>query len=346
MIFLLILLISVTDFLFKPIFQYLGAVALPIIGAGILFYLTKPLMYFFMRLRVKRTLAIILVFLVLILLGFFVVMYIAPIAQKQFENIINNIPKMANWGQDSIAYLQSKQTIIPPEVNKAIDNFTDNLQSHLENVVNYLLSFIGQLITIITAIVLVPFFLFFMLKDGERLVPFVTQIFEKKKADNIRNLLHKIDETLTAFIQGQLIVSFFVGVCLLIGYLIIGLDYSLTLALFGMAMNVIPFLGPVLAVLPAIIVGAVQDPIMVVWVVVVMIAAQQIESNFISPNVMGRALDLHPITIITVLLAAGSIAGFIGILFAVPFYAVLKTIIVHFYQTYRNSKKNKDDGLI
>src|SRR5699024_10484451 len=61
-------------------------------------------------------------------------------------------------------------------------------------------------------------------------------------------------------------------------------------------------------------------------------------SSDLSPNVMGRALSLHPLTVITVILAAGSIAGFIGILFAVPFYAVVKTIIVHFYETYRNSK--------
>ncbi|MEU2323763.1 AI-2E family transporter [Micrococcus luteus] len=85
---------------------------------------------------------------------------------------------------------------------------------------------------------------------------------------------------------------------------------------------------------------------MVVWVALVMIAAQQIESNLISPNVMGRALDLHPLTVITVILAAGSIAGFLGILFAVPFYAVIKTIILHFYQTYVDSKKNKEDALI
>lgn len=77
-----------------------------------------------------------------------------------------------------------------------------------------------------------------------------------------------------------------------------------------------------------------------------MFVAQQIESTFISPNVMGQVLNLHPLTVITVILAAGSIAGFLGILFAIPVYAVIRTIVIHFYQTFVNSRKNKDDALI
>ncbi|WP_284140182.1 MULTISPECIES: AI-2E family transporter [unclassified Virgibacillus] len=346
LVFLLILLISATNFIFDPIFKYIGAVAIPFVGAGILYYLTKPLMYFFERFKIKRPFSILLVFVVLILLGTLVSMYIVPITQVQFANLVDNIPKMVDWAQELIFYWQTNQTIIPDEVNQAINDFMNNLQSHIEAVLNYIFGFIGQLISIVAALVLIPFFLFFMLKDGEKLVPFVTQIFSKKKAENIRQLLGKIDDTLTAYIQGQLIVSFCIGLLLFVGYQIINLQYSLTLTLFAMVMNVIPFLGPFIAVAPALIVGAFQDPLMIVWVSLIMLIAQQIESNFISPNVMGRALSVHPLTIITVILAAGSIAGFLGILFAVPFYAVVKVIIVHFYNTYLNSRENEKDGLI
>lgn len=346
LVFLLIWLVSAVNFIFDPLLKYVGAVAVPVIGAGILYYITKPLMLFFERFKINRTFSIILVFFVLVLIGLVVVMYIAPIAQKQFSNLVDNIPKMVAWAQELIAYWQTNQITLPEQVNDAIDHFTDNLQSYIEGVANYLFGFIGQLISFITSLVLIPFFLFFMLKDGEKLVPFVTQILEKKKADNLKILLKKIDETLTAYIQGQVLISFCVGVLLLIGYLIIGLKYSLTLALFAMIMNVIPFLGPFIAVVPALVVGAFQDPMMVVWVALVTLVAQQIESNFISPNVMGRVLSLHPLTVITIILAGGSIAGFLGILFAVPFYAVIKTIVIHFYQTYRQSKEHEDDALI
>lgn len=350
LVFLLISLISATDFIFIPVLQYVGAVAFPFIGAGILYYLTKPVMHFFERFKINRIFSIILVFLLLILLIFLFIMYIWPIAQKQFSNFIDSVPGMITSVEKLINYWQANYTTIPEQVVSAINDFAADIPSHLENIskniFGFIGGFIGQVISILAGIVLIPFFLFFMLKDGEKFLPFVTQIFKKKKADNIRSLFSKIDETLTAFIQGQLIVSFAVGVLLFIGYLIIGLDYSLTLALFGMLTNVIPFAGPFIAVIPALIVGAFQAPMMVVWVAIVMIAAQQIESNLISPNVMGRALDLHPLTVITVILAAGSIGGFLGILFAVPFYSVIKTIFIHFYKTYQESKKDKDDALI
>src|SRR5699024_7227245 len=286
------------------------------------------------------------IFLLLILIDLYIKMYSAPIAQRQFINLVNNIPKMIKWAQELITYWQSNQTAIPKEVNDAINHFTDNLQTYIENVFNYLFDFIGGLINFITSLVLVPFFLFFMLKDGEKFLPFITSIFEMKKGNNIHSLLVKVDHTLASFIQGQLIVSFILGVLLFLGYLAIGLNYSLTLGLFAMVMNVVPFIGPFIAVIPALIVGAFQDPMMVIWVAIITLIAQQVESNLISPNVMGRALKMHPLTIITVILAAGSIAGFLGILFAVPFYSVVKTIMVHFYETYRESKENKEDALI
>ncbi|WP_077329415.1 AI-2E family transporter [Virgibacillus siamensis] len=344
LIFLLILLISATDFIFDPIFKYVGAVAIPVIGAGVLYYLTRPIMHLLEKYKVNRIISIIIVFLLLVLLGYLLITYIAPIAQKQVTRLIESIPEMISAVQDFIIYWQANQENIPQEVNDTINNITSNLQTYTETAMSFIFGFVGDLISFIFSIVLIPFFLFFMLKDGDKFAPFVTQIFEKKKAKNFRELLHKIDEVLTSYIQGQLIVSLCVGILLYIGYSIIDLDYAMTLALFAMLVNVIPFLGPFLAVIPALIVGVFQDPIMAVWIGIIMLVAQQLEGNLVSPNVMGRALKLHPLTVITIILAAGSIAGFLGILFAVPFYAVAKTVIVHFYHTYY--KKNGDDALI
>lgn len=86
--------------------------------------------------------------------------------------------------------------------------------------------------------------------------------------------------------------------------------------------------------------GSYSRSILVVWVSVVTLVAQQIDSNFITPNVMGKSLDIHPLTVITIILAAGNIAGFIGIIIAVPFYAVLKVIVSNIYDQ-RNAIKKK-----
>ncbi|MCT1901250.1 AI-2E family transporter [Oceanobacillus sojae] len=349
-LFSLIFLISITHFIFTPVLQLIGAVALPIIGAGILYYLTRPLMNLLVKYKVPRILAIIIVFLVIIGAITLFIVFIWPIARDQFDRLMESIPGMVQMVEGWINYWQDNIALVPDQVIDAINNFANDIPGHIENVLNnvfgFLGSFIGQLVSIIAGIVLVPFFLFFMLKDGEKLVPFILQFFSKKKADNLHQLLSKIDRVLSAFIQGQLLVSFAVGVLLLIGYLIIGLEYAVVLALFGMMMNVIPFLGPYIAVIPALLVGGFQDPYNLIWVAIIMLVAQQLESTFITPNVMGQTLSLHPLTVITVILAAGSIAGFLGILFAIPVYAVIRTIVIHFYQTFVNSRKNKDDALI
>nr|WP_090085559.1 AI-2E family transporter [Lentibacillus persicus] len=346
LIFTLILLVSAADFIFSPIFKYVGAVAFPLIGAGILFYLTRPVMHLLEKLKMPRIAAIMIVFLLLLAFLFVVARYIVPILQTQFSNLVNNIPTMVSGVQDLIGYWQSNQNLIPDEVNKTINNITSNLQTYIEKAMSFIFGFIGEFISILFALILIPFFLFFMLKDGEKFVPFITKFFKKKKAENIRELLTKIDDSLTSFIQGQLIVALCIGILLYIGYAIIGLNYALTLAIFGMIICVIPFIGPYLAVTPAIIVGFFQDPLMPVWVAIVMIVAQQIEGNLVSPNVMGKALHLHPLTVITVVLAAGSIGGLLGMLFAIPIYSVVKTIISHFYETYQDAHDNEYDSLI
>ncbi|RLL42832.1 AI-2E family transporter [Oceanobacillus piezotolerans] len=349
--FLLILLIYYTNFIFIPIFKYIGAIAFPLIGAGILYYLTRPLMVFFeRRLRTGRIGAIILVFIVILTVLTVFITYVWPIIEEQITNLVYGIPGMIAVVEDIVYYIQANYASIPDQIIVAVNDFMGNIPQHVQNLLDHLFGFlgsiIGQVVSIVAGLVMMPFFLFFMLKDGERLVPFIIQIFKKKKADNIRSLLSKIDHVLSSFIQGQLFVSFCVGVMLYIGYIIIDLNYALLLALFGLVTNVIPYLGPFIAVTPALLVGTIQDPINFIWVAIIMIIAQQIESNLISPNVMGQALNLHPMTVMTVVVSAGSIAGFLGILFAVPVYAVVRTIIVHFYQTYVESKENKEEALL
>ncbi|MEN2767227.1 AI-2E family transporter [Ornithinibacillus xuwenensis] len=346
LVFLLIYLLYETRFIFDPLLKYIGAVAFPFIAAGLLYYLAKPLMKLLIKYKTPKFLAIVIVFILFILIGYVFTMFIIPVAQDQFTRFMDNMPGMISGAQEVIDYVEKNQNIIPKEVYDTIDDMMANMQTYIEGFMTFLFSFISQVIGFVFALVLVPFFLFFMLKDDEKFVPFVTQIFEDKKASNLRSLLYKIDHTLSAYIQGQLLVSLSIGIMLFIGYLIIDLNYALTLALFGMIMCVVPFVGPFIAVVPAAIVGVFQDPMNVVWIAIIMIIAQQIEGNFISPNIMGRALRIHPLTIITIILAAGSIAGFIGILFAVPFYAVVKAIIVHFYETYKDTRKNKEDALI
>src|SRR5690625_4851089 len=121
LLFTLIFLMAKTSFVFEPALKYMNAVAVPFFGAGILFYLTKPVMHFFERFKIPRIPAILLVFLLIAALLTLFVLYIFPIAQKQFENLVENIPKMVKSSQNLIVLLQSYDIVIPEQIDEAID---------------------------------------------------------------------------------------------------------------------------------------------------------------------------------------------------------------------------------
>lgn len=154
--------------------------------------------------------------------------------------------------------------------------------------------------------------------------------------------MRDMDEAISSYIQGQIIVSFCVGVLLYIAYFIIGLEYSLILAILAMVTNIIPVLGPFIGTIPALIVAFIHSPITALWVLLAVIIVQQIESNLISPQVMGRQLDVHPLTIILLLLAASQIAGLIGLILAVPTYAILKVVVKHTYGLIKLRNEGKE----
>ena len=194
-------------------------------------------------------------------------------------------------------------------------------------------------------IVTVPFILFYMLKDGHKLpgaiLKFVPTQYRKPGAIVLKDTV----ETLATYIQGQLLVSLFVGVGTLIGYLIIDLPYAILFALICAITNIIPYVGPYLGGAPAFIVALIHSPTQALLVVIVILIVQQIDGNVISPLVIGKKLNTHPLTIIILLLVAGNIAGILGMILAVPTYSVVKTIILNIAK-FVKLRKEKDEEIL
>ncbi|HZG72200.1 MAG TPA: AI-2E family transporter [Chondromyces sp.] len=329
---LIILLFREIKDVFKPVFIFIQTLFFPLLAAGVLFYLTRPVVQFLERKKVPRPLAILSVFLLIFITLWILFNIIGPVLNKQVERLVDNVPQMVRTVEGGINYVMENRERLPEFATQTLEQASGKVEDWAVSLGNWLITFVQGLFQFVFLLVLVPFFLFYMLKDREKFAPFVSRFFSNDQRAWIQKTLKDIDNTLHAYVVGQLTVSFFVGVMLFIGYLIIGLDYSLILAFFGMITNVIPFLGPYIAVVPALFVAWVQDPQMVLYVAIIMLVAQQIESNLISPNVMGKALDIHPLTVISLILAAGNIAGVLGVILAIPFYAVVKTIVVNLYR--------------
>ncbi|MFS8580219.1 MAG: AI-2E family transporter [Novibacillus thermophilus] len=328
----IIWLLNEVKFIFTPVVIFVQTLFLPFLIAGILFYLCRPLIEMLERWRVPRTIAILLIFLVGLGLLVLVVSLIGPTVQDQVTRLIDNIPAMVRAVEQAVAYWQTNQEVIPDFVKDAVSDIGGRLQDIASRTGVMIAHFLGNVFNFVFALVVVPFILFYLLKDKEKFAQGVTRFFPRSKEREIRHVLQDMDHALSSYIKGQLIVSVCVGLLLLVGYILIGLDYALLLALIGMVTNVIPFLGPFLAVTPAVIVAWFQEPIMVLFVIVVMVAAQQIESNLVSPRVMGKVLSVHPLTIILLILVGGNLAGVLGMILMIPTYAVVKVVVKHSYQ--------------
>jgi predicted PurR-regulated permease PerM len=341
---LIVYLVRVNQFILTPIVVLLKTIFLPFVLAGILFYLCRPLVTWLESKKTPRWLAIIAAYVAIILFIYGVIKLVAPILNDQLENFIDNLPAMVATVTDWVQYVQENKSTFPDFVQEAILNASEELESTIEsnvgNIANGILGvfgLIGGFITTIFNLVLVPFILFYMLKDSDRFAPSVAIFAPQSKKEHVKNILKDVDKTIATYIQGQILVSVIVGLLLLVGYLIIGLNYSLVLAMFGMFTNVIPFLGPYIAVIPAFLVALFQDPSKVLFVAIIMLVAQQIEGNVISPNIMGKTLNIHPLTIIVLILTAGSLMGVIGIIFVIPAYSITKVLVVNIVKIFRAS---------
>ena len=208
---------------------------------------------------------------------------------------------------------------------------TSVLKKFILSLTTSLGSVIGTITSVTVTLVTVPFVLFYMLKDGEKLVPTVERFFPKRSREKVAQLLHEMSATLSRYIAGQMIECLFVGTFSAIGYTITGIPYSLLVGMFAGISNIIPYLGPYIGLMPALFLAFSKSLSTVFWVIVVCIIVQQLDGNLVYPNVIGKSLNLHPLTIIIVLLVAGNIAGLLGMILGVPLYAVTKVIVKFFY---------------
>ncbi|WP_322904058.1 AI-2E family transporter [Paenibacillus campi] len=357
-IFLLVLfLISINIFMlakipyvFTPFIVLIKTVILPIILSGILFYLFNPLVAFLERHKVKRIYSIIVLYILIIGLLVLVISLVIPVIKSQVLELISNIPtlydqasvQIQKWlGSDVFLQFQQSLNIDPQELLKTLSARGEALFSSGASGVLSTFSgiggFLGTLTEIVLSLVIVPFILFYLLKDGKRLPEYIMQFIPVNLRGQTSEVLSEMNDKISSYIRGQIIVSFCIGILLYIGYNIIGLDYALVLAIIASFTSVVPYLGPAIAITPALVVALVTSPVMLLKMIIVWTVVQLIEGKLISPQIMGKSLKVHPITIIFVILTAGNLFGVVGILLAVPGYAVLKVVITHLFDWLKKS---------
>ncbi|SCT37990.1 AI-2E family transporter [Staphylococcus caeli] len=329
------------SYIFKPFIIVFNTIAAPIIVSIILYYLLNPLVNLMERYNISRLWGVIILFLVIIGVIALAINLLIPVIGTQFKTFGNNFPYYVD---------KVNQFIDNVTKNSLISNFYGQIQTQLDDLAKKLPSMVSDyfngfgskirnfaeaIVNVGVVIATTPFVLFFMLKDGHRFKDFSTKLMPPKFRKDFHDLLDKMSVQVGSYIQGQIIVSFCIGVLLFIGYSIIGLDYSLILACIAAVTSVVPYIGPTIAISPAIIIALITSPIMLLKLIVVWTAVQFIEGHFISPNIMGKTLKIHPLTIIFILLSAGNLLGVVGVILGIPAYAILKVLVSHLYAMFK-----------
>ncbi|EMJ6189773.1 AI-2E family transporter [Staphylococcus aureus] len=329
------------SYVFDPFIIVFKTIAAPIIVSLILFYLFNPIVNMMERYRIPRVAGISIIYLAVVGVITLIVNLLIPIIGSQvdslvknspqyLEKLINSIDKIANNTFFSSYYSQINDWLnsLPKKIPSMLSEFTDGFGSKIT-------TFAETIANIGVVIVTTPFVLFFMLKDGHHFKEFSTNIMPPKFRKDFHDLLEKMSVQVGSYIQGQIIVSFCIGILLFIGYSVIGLKYSLVLASIAAVTSVVPYLGPTIAISPAIVIAAITSPWMLLKLAVVWTLVQFVEGHFISPNIMGKTLKIHPLTIIFILLCAGKLLGIVGVILGIPGYAILKVLVTHLFQLFK-----------
>ncbi|CAM4082468.1 AI-2E family transporter [Listeria booriae] len=321
------------SFLFAPIGVIVSTLFLPILISGFLFYMFNPLVLFLEKRKVPRLVSVLSIFVIFIGAVVLAVVQLGPILADQVASLVSAAPKywdqFQHWWDNLVQNSNIKNVDIKAEMEKlniSIPKILDTVISSLTGSLGMIFGFISGFVMIL---VTVPFILFYMFKDGHKFLDSSEKFFPAGIRKEAREMIQAMNKTISTYISSQAIDCLFVGIFTMIGYFIIGEPYALLFGLIAGVTNIIPYLGPFIGAAPAVIVALFDSPLQAILVIVVVTIVQQIDSNLLSPYIMGKSLSIHPLTIIIILIVAGNLAGIFGMILGVPTYAVVKTLIVN-----------------
>ncbi|MBM0240687.1 AI-2E family transporter [Streptococcus suis] len=339
--FLTIFIFSKISFLFRPIGSFLEIVLLPMILTGLLYYLLNPMVDWMEKHKISRTVGISILFVLISLLIIWGLAVAIPSIQEQVTSFAQNLPSNIQKIEGQVTGLlqdqrfeQFRPTALEM-LNKVNDQVVAYAQKFSSSAVNWASNLISTASQIIVAMLIMPFILFYLLRDGQYLNKHITQYLPTKWREPIGTVLSDVNGQLSNYVRGQVTVAIIVALMFSVMFSIIGLSYPITLGVMAGFLNLIPYLGSFLAMIPAVILGLIAGPIMLIKVLVVFMIEQTIEGRFVTPLIIGSSLSIHPITILFVLLTAGQMYGVLGVLLGIPIYASIKVLVKAAFEWYK-----------
>ena len=200
-----------------------------------------------------------------------------------------------------------------------------------QGIIERTVSGVSNAVTVVIGLAVVPFFLFYVLKDREKVVGGLYPMLPPSGRKHTRNVIFMVNQVVGSYVRAQLLSATIVGLLVFVGLSILGIEFAATLGLVAGLFGLIPIIGPLLGAVPGLLVALASAPEKVIGVALVYVAVQLIENNLIAPRIQGSAVRLNPAIIMATLVLASEIAGLWGVIVAVPLVAAARDVFVYFY---------------
>lgn len=317
----------------------------PLFIGLIVAWLLDPIVNWFVKKGVKRVIASIFAFFILILILYLLIILIFPALVNQINDFIGVLPTIVNEVIEFIGNFFDKLggsgvdlSSVSQKMLESIQSMgTDIATSLPTSVVNIATSFVSGLGMFLLGLV-VGFYLLVDFDGIKNVLDFIPKRFHK----NIKDLASRLNTACRNFLQGTLLVALAVFILSLIGFSVIGLKAPMLFALICAITNIIPYIGPWIGGGIAAIVGFTISPLVGILTIVMAFVIQQVDAIILQPLIMGKTMKLHPVTIMIGLLLFGYFFGVLGMIFATPIIAGIKIVINFFDEKYDFMSKIKN----
>ncbi|HSW10476.1 MAG TPA: AI-2E family transporter [Bacillota bacterium] len=300
-------------------------------------YLLDPIIRWLVGRGLSRLAALVVIYLTLGGGTAGLLLFLIPQLLAQLTELAADLPRLIWTLETLLARLEAgyTRTPLPEAARQAIDQGLRDLERTLVQGVEVALAGLGVVVTTAFSLILAPVIAFYLLRDIDRLKVSVLDLISGRARAEVLGLLREIDGVLGAFVRSQLLIAGMTGLVSALALFALGLDFALLLGLFIGVTNVIPYLGPILGAIPAVILAMAESPGLAVKTVIALTAIQQLETAVIQPRVVGGSVGLHPVLVIFAVLAGARLAGVPGVLLAVPVAAVAKVLLLYLHRWWR-----------
>lgn len=311
---------------------WLKSISVSFLLAVLLVYMLKPAVALLERLGLNRSFAISLLFFIItcafVLTGYL----IAPLISEQFSSFQTEVPRYGEGLKNIIFSLERTLNSRFQQVYevKIYDAVVPYLQKYLITSIETLPQRATEILTIL---LLAPLFAFFLLRDGKSLSRNLLSLVPNNLFEMSLSLSHRINEQIGGFIRARLLESVIVGLVVFVGLLLFSFPYAVILAIFAAITNLIPYVGPIIGAIPALLVAAVDSSgsTMIFAVTLVYLVAQVIDMVLIIPLVVAKIVNLHPVLVILSIMAGAELGGIIGMIISIPVTSAFKLIFAAVY---------------